>query len=172
MTDFEKMLVILRYEEGQSLIACPDPAGQIRTWAIGSGHQITDKTICAALDQESKEQFLPGSLTCNEQLAEAMLRIQAQEALNNAKGRFRDLRGVRLIAIAVAIYQLGHTFLWWTDTCFAIEREGWPAAADAMRDSKWHNKQTPERAERVCKMIESGEWPEWIKELQAKEAKP
>ena len=38
----------------------------------------------------------------------------------------------------------------------AIARRDWKAAGIALRNSAWHNTQTPARAERVIRMIETG----------------
>lgn len=173
MTDFEKMLAILRREEGEwpkGQYAYPDPESQTDTWAFGYGHQITDEVICAAL-------AAGGTLTCNAALAEAMLKAQAMESLDDVGTAFPGLHtspslSVRRVALALARYQIGPKFLTWPDTQAAIRIRAWPAASAAMRDSDWRRDQTPARAERVCQMTKTGQWPDWIKELEAKEEKP
>jgi len=156
VTDFEKLLAILRFEEGLSLTAYPDPEGQTGTWACASGHQLTDKVICAALGAG-------GTLTCDKALAEAMLREDAHRSMVFARNLFSFYsvreEGARLVAAALAIYQIGSKFCQWHDMRVALSCSDWPAVAAAMRASEWHDKQTPARAERVCKMIATGEWP-------------
>lgn len=67
------------------------------------------------------------------------------------------LNPVRQRALLNMRFQLGSGgFRAFKNMLAALERRDYPAAAAAALDSKWAREDTPERAQRVCKQIETG----------------
>lgn len=67
------------------------------------------------------------------------------------------LNFIRQKALLNMRFQLGSGgFRAFKDMLAALDRRDFPAAAAAGRDSKWARVDSPERAERVCRQLETG----------------
>ena len=71
---------------------------------------------------------------------------------------WRELDEVRGAVLQNMAFQMGTAgLLKFQNTLALIHAHQWEKAAQAMRNSLWY-RQTPERAERLCQQIISGEW--------------
>lgn len=103
---------------------------------------------------------------CTEAEAEGWLRDELTDMffkLRDRKPVIEALDPVRSAAILNMAYQLGVSgVLGFRRMWAAIEEESWMEAALMAEDSKWA-RQTPNRARRVCRALESGKWPKEVK---------
>lgn len=80
------------------------------------------------------------------------------DALTRALPWFQNLDDARKGVLLNMSFQLGVTGLLGFTTSLRLIREGnYRAAADELMDSKWA-KQTPQRAERMARQMETGQW--------------
>ncbi len=103
---------------------------------------------------------------CTEAEAEQWLRNELSDMffkLRDRKPLIEDLDPVRSAAVLNMAYQLGVAgVLGFRRMWAALEEGSYLEAALMAEDSKWA-KQTPNRARRVCRALESGEWPKEIR---------
>lgn len=71
---------------------------------------------------------------------------------------FRSMNEVRQAVCISMCFQLGNKPLYWPHFMAALSAQDYVAAATAGRDSEWWRTQTPKRAEREMRMLESGQW--------------
>lgn len=130
----------LERDEGRVLHAYQDHLGY---WTIGIGRLI-DKRKGGGITNEEADYLKRNDI----------VKIQAQ--LDQNLSWWRNLDPVRQRAIQNMCFQLGIGGLLKFKTSLALIKAGdWPAAGRNLRQSLWYD-QTPERAERVVKMIEKG----------------
>lgn len=105
---------------------------------IGVGHNIESRGI-------------------SEKIAMAILEEDMDEAIEGASslvGNYDALSDARKVVLCSMVFQMGlKSMRKWKHTLAAIERGDWKMAAYNMSLSLWA-KQTPERAERLIKMME------------------
>ena len=75
----------------------------------------------------------------------------------------RDLDSVRQAALIDMYFNLRRGLLGFKETLRHLQAGNWPAAADAMMDSKWAV-QVGTRAKRLSKMIRTGIWPDELQD--------
>lgn len=135
-------------EEGLRLQPYRCTAGK---WTVGVGHRI-----------QPHEQRLMDGIT--EKQAMQMLESDSHLAMRGAECIFgRELWAsfspARQVALAGMVFQMGHDgVLFFRRMVRAIFRGDWSAAAVEALDSKWAKRDTPSRAKRVARMIETGEF--------------
>lgn len=129
-------------EEGRKRIVYPDTRG-FQTIAIGccvdkrvAGAGLCDKAIDVQFDHDS----------------------DTARHLATLYPHFETMNPVRQAVIVSMCFQMGAKPLGWTRFRAALEAKDYTAAASAGRDSDWCREQTPERAEREMKMLETGVW--------------
>lgn len=71
---------------------------------------------------------------------------------------FADLSPIRQAVIISLCFQMGTKPLGWTQFRGALERQDYAAAAAAGRQTLWAQQQTPKRAEREMRMLETDTW--------------
>lgn len=144
MTDPAEQLIA--EEEGRERTVYPDSLGYE---SIGIGACVDKRVRGAGLcDAAIDAQF-------------AHDRANADAVCARLPG-FAALNDVQKAALTSVAFQLGDAVLGWRDFMAAM-RQTPPdvkAAGAALRDSKWATVQTPERADRECTMLETGEWQE------------
>lgn len=92
--------------------------------------------------------------------------IDAQFAHDSANARavcaripnFSELNENQQAALLSVAFQLGDQILGWKHFMSAMADKDVTAAAAALRDSDWARVETPRRALRESKMLETGEW--------------
>lgn len=72
--------------------------------------------------------------------------------------RWADHNAVRQAVLVSMCFQMGIGPTQWPEFTAALARLDYTCAAAAGRDTEWHRTQTPTRAEREMKMLESGVW--------------
>lgn len=134
-------------EEGRRLHAYPDPLTGAEPWTIGVGHTGPE---------------VHEGLTWTDQQATAALKAdidRACRALDRALPWWRSLCDARQDVLAQMTFQIGiEGLLAFKHTLPAIKAHDYATAAHGMRLSLWA-RQTPSRAERLAKIMESGEYP-------------
>ena len=141
MTELETAITrILLFEEGEVLHAYQDSKGY---WTIGVGHLI----------DERKGGGIPV------EVSRRLLRLDIEEKLRAAQRYewFPALNAARQAVVVCMIFQLGVDGF---DSFKCLRRrlaEGdYAAAAACGRDSKWAKYDSPERAERMMKVMKEG----------------
>lgn len=139
MTDLLEQL--LDEEEGEKPYVYPDSKG---FWTIARGVCVDRRVAGAGLPQAA-------IAAANE--------VKTEEARQRAMSlpgfdRCNDVRQAVLISMC---FQLG-TLAAWHDFKSALAMDDYKAAAAAGRDSDWWRTETPKRAEREMKMLETGVW--------------
>lgn len=130
----------LERDEGRVLHAYQDSLGY---WTIGIGRLI-DKRRGGGLSHEEVDYLKVNDIK----------RVQSE--LDSRLPWWRDLDEVRQRAIQNMAFQLGTLGLSkFTTSLSHIKAGRWKSAGDNLRKSLWY-RQTPNRAERVVKMIETG----------------
>lgn len=137
----------LKRDEGLRLSAYRDSLG---LWTIGYGHKmnqvlttltkgnetITEETACSLLEQD--------------------IRVASEGVIH-----FSEMEGLSEVRIAVLInmaFNIGmHGLLEFRKMFLHLRSNEFPEAAYEMRNSLWH-KQVGDRAERLAKQMETGEW--------------
>lgn len=142
MTLKEHLIQQLRRDEGEVLSAYKDILGFL---TIGVGRLI-DKRKGGGISAEESAYLLGNDIDRVEK--EVRANVPFFERLNEA-------RQAALINMA---FQMGITgVLQFQRSLAAIRDERWADAANNLLQSTWA-KQTPERARRVARQIETGEW--------------
>lgn len=136
------ILAQLRREEGSISHAYQDHLGY---WTIGVGRLIDEKKG-GRLSEDEIDLLLRNDVA----------RVTA--AIQKALPWFDSLNEPRQAALIGMGFQMGVSgLLGFTQTLAAIRDERYATAASLMLASKWAD-QTPERARRMSRQIETGEW--------------
>lgn len=143
MTDLA--LQLIKESEGCELVAYKDTRD---LWTIGYGH---------LLDPQTQDW---GGYAITQQEADAFLEDDMGTARNLANGfpYFASMNDVRQAVCISMCFQMGAKPLHWPNFMAALEAQDYTATAAAGRDSEWRRVQTPKRAEREMKMLETGNW--------------
>lgn len=132
----------LRRDEGERLSAYQDHLG---FWTIGVGRLI-DARRGGGISKEESDMLLSNDID---------VRVKA---LENHIPWFKELDDARKGVLVNMAFQLGITgLLGFRNTLEAVRTRRFHEAAKNMRQSKWYS-QTPNRAERLAKQMETGEW--------------
>ena len=133
----------LKRDEGMRQVAYQDSLG---LWTIGVGRLIDGRKVGAGLRIKEIEQMLLNDIADREQ------------ALRLSLPWFDSLDEVRQAVLVNMAFQLGVVgLLGFRDTLNRVREGDYAGAAAAMLQSKWAS-QTPERAKRVAKQMETGAW--------------
>lgn len=133
----------LKRDEGMRQVAYQDSLG---LWTIGVGRLIDGRKVGAGLRIKEIEQMLLNDIADREQ------------ALRLSLPWFDSLDEVRQAVLVNMAFQLGVVGLMqFRDTLNRVREGDYAGAAVAMLQSKWAS-QTPERAKRVAKQMETGAW--------------
>ena len=133
----------LKRDEGVRQVAYQDSLG---LWTIGVGRLIDGRRVGAGLRIKEIEQMLLNDIADREQ------------ALRLSLPWFDSLDEVRQAVLVNMAFQLGVVgLLQFKDTLNRVREGDYAGAAAAMLQSKWAS-QTPERAKRVAKQMETGAW--------------
>jgi lysozyme len=133
----------LKRDEGVRQVAYQDSLG---LWTIGVGRLIDGRKVGAGLRMKEIEQMLLNDIADREQ------------ALRLSLPWFDSLDEVRQAVLVNMAFQLGVVGLMqFKDTLNRVREGDYAGAAVAMLESKWAS-QTPERAKRVSKQMETGAW--------------
>lgn len=133
---------LLREEEGYERCVYPDSRG-FQTIGIGAcvDSRIRGAGLCdAAIQAQYQHDVATASSTA--------ARIPNYGTLNE----------VQQAALKSICFQLGDQILGWTNFMTAMLNNDVGAAANALMDSKWATKETPERAQRETLMLSGGMW--------------
>ena len=137
----DTLVAELMRDEGTVLSAYQDHLGW---WTIGTGRLI-DKRKGGGITQAEAASLLRNDIA----------KVRAQ--LDAKLPWWRDLSPVRQRALQNMAFQLGIAgLLGFANSLAAVKAGDWARAAASLRQSKWR-RQTPERAERIIRMIETGE---------------
>lgn len=132
----------LRRDEGERLSAYQDHLG---FWTIGVGRLIDSKRG-GGITAEESAMLLSNDID---------VRIKALEL---HIPWFKDLDDARKGVLVNMAFQMGIAgLLGFKNTLEAVRTGKYAQAAKGMRESKWYS-QTPNRAERLVKQMETGEW--------------
>ena len=144
MTDLADRLIT--ESEGCRLTAYKDTRG---LWTIGIGHLLDNS-------------YDRTGYTITQEEADELLEQDTKQARQEATGfpNFFQMNEVRQAVCISMCFQLGSKPLYWPHFMAALQIPDYTAAAIAGRDSDWWRVQTPKRAEREMKMLETGEWVE------------
>lgn len=138
----DKLTKQLRRDEGERLTAYQDHLG---FWTIGVGRLI-DGRRGGGITAEESAYLLSNDID---------VRLKALEL---HLPWFKDLDEARQGVLANMAFQLGISgLLGFKNTLAEVKAGNYSKAAANMRLSKWYS-QTPNRAERLCKQMETGEW--------------
>jgi lysozyme len=133
----------LKRDEGVRPAAYQDHLG---FWTIGVGRLIDGRKAGAGLRMKEIEQMLANDIA------------EREQALRLSLPWFDSLDEPRQAVLVNMAFQLGMAGLMQFKDTLRLVREGdYDAAAAAMLQSKWAA-QTPERAKRVAKQMETGTW--------------
>jgi lysozyme len=145
--DKSKAIAVLSDEEGRIPHVYTDHLGY---WTIGVGH-LVDKRRGGGLPDH---------------IIDALLEYDIDEKWGEVLARWpwmADLDDARQFVFLSMAFQMGTGGLGgFHSTLGAAERGDWSATAAGMKNSAWA-KQTPERAGRLAKQMETGEWVSRIK---------
>jgi lysozyme len=139
----DRVIAQLRGDEGERLTVYQDHLGY---WTIGIGVLVDARKPGAGITPEESAYL-------------ARNRVHARIAsLSRALPWFDRLDAARQAALLNMSYQLGvEGLLAFAKALAAIRDERWDLAHTELLDSLWA-KQTPERARRVARQIQTGEW--------------
>jgi lysozyme len=132
--------------EGRETCAYPDPITRGKPWTIGIGH--------------TGPEVVPGLVWTDAQIDAA---FQSDVAIATAQCRasfpwFDNLNEPRQAVLIGMVFQMGlPRVLRFTDALAGMRDEHWPHAAECMWQSRWA-RQTPRRAVRMARQIETGVW--------------
>lgn len=75
---------------------------------------------------------------------------------------FAGLDPVRCNAVVELVFNMGFANFpaRWRETPEALARGAYALAANLLRSSRWYSQVGPTRGERICRMIETGQWPQ------------
>lgn len=143
----DRLVQLIKFHEGLRLnmYRCPD--GRL---TIGYGHNLEASPI-------------------TEQVAEQILIDDLAEAISAARriygvefDRFGEVRQSALVDMVINMGEAG--VRGFVKTNRLILARQWTAAGKEARRSEWWRQDVPRRAERICRMIESGVWPKDVAE--------
>lgn len=138
----EPLIKQLRRDEGEILHAYEDHLG---FWTIGVGRLI-DKRRGGGISEEESAYLLNNDIT------------RVTQGLRRRLAWFDELDPARKGVLLNMAFQMGvEGLLGFTNTLKLVEEGNYTAAAKAMMESKWAT-QTPARALRLAKQMETGEW--------------
>lgn len=138
----EPLIKQLRRDEGEILHAYEDHLG---FWTIGVGRLI-DKRRGGGISEEESAYLLNNDIT------------RVTQGLGRRLAWFDELDPARKGVLLNMAFQMGvDGLLGFTNTLKLVEEGNYTAAAKAMMESKWAT-QTPARALRLSKQMETGEW--------------
>lgn len=138
---------MLRAEEGYSRRAYPDPVTHAEPYTIGIGH--TGIEVHEGLEWTDSQ--IEEAFEADVQRAEAQCLMQFGET-------FEKLSEPRKAVLVAMVFQMGMGgVLKFARMLNAIRDERWHDAMGQMLDSRWA-KQTPKRAMRMARIMETGEW--------------
>jgi lysozyme len=133
--------------EGWVHRAYPDPLTGNEPWTIGAGH-------CGP-------EVVKGLEWTDEQIGEA-LDADIERATRGARAicsSFDKLDECRRAVLVNMVFQMGRDGVSnFRGMLQAINDQRWYDAANCMRDSRWARAQTPKRAARLARQMETGEW--------------
>ena len=135
-------------EEGLRLQPYRCTAGK---WTIGVGHRVQphEQRLMDGITEAQADSLLEQDMR---------LAVRAGETLFGRE-RWLGMSPARQVAMASRIFQMGmEGVLGFRRMIRAIFRGDWSAAAVEALDSKWAKRDTPSRAKRVARMIETGEF--------------
>lgn len=143
MSLYDHITKQLKADEGQRPVIYRDSLG---FWTIGCGRLVDPAKAGAGLRQSEIDFMLQNDV--NDKLSELMRKFPWFNKLNEAR------QGVLLNMC----FNLGLDGLCkFKLMLLAIERGAWSEAVAQMKDSVWA-RQVPNRAERLMRQMESGEW--------------
>jgi GH24 family phage-related lysozyme (muramidase) len=160
---------LLAFDEGKKLKPYQDRRG---IWTIGIGHNLEAHGIPAGVIPQLKngscaypacmEYLQANGIT--EQQCQAIFAgdIYNETAFLNGYQWYLGLDHVRMAAVDDMAFNLGETkFKTFTDFQRFLNADDFAGAAADLRNGPPHGiyHQLPERYERLCKMLETGEWP-------------
>lgn len=138
----EPLIKQLRRDEGEILHAYEDHLGFL---TIGVGRLI-DKRRGGGISEEESAYLLNNDIT------------RVTQGLRRRLAWFDELDPARKGVLLNMAFQMGvEGLLGFTNTLKLVEQGNYAAAAKAMMESKWAT-QTPARALRLAKQMETGEW--------------
>lgn len=137
---------LINAEEGDELVAYPDPITHGAPWTIGRGHtgpEVHDGLVWTQLQSD--------------QARDSDISHAADGCRVHLNPWFDKLDEVRQAVLISMAFQMGiHGLLDFVHFLGAVRDGRWHAAAGEMLDSKWA-KQTPKRGARQARAIETGE---------------
>lgn len=136
---------MIALEENCALKAYPDPLTHSDPWTIGWGHTGPEVKEGLIWTQEQADQAREHDLAA----AEALCRHNLPW--------FDEADPVRQAVLIGMAYQMGGRLLGFHDTLAAVRDQHYAHAAGCMLASLWA-KQTPKRATRMARQMETGEW--------------
>lgn len=159
MTDIARLEASLREHEGvkDNLYICP--ANKL---SIAVGRNIEDRPLTG---QELRTLYDNKEITVTLTAAGIQRLLSADAKLHSDLCKliipgWHDIDDVRRTVLAEMCYQLGLTRLaGFKKMLQAVEDRDWARAATEGRNSKWHRKDSPKRAEKLMQILESGQWP-------------
>lgn len=129
-------------EEGRKATVYPDSRGIL---TIGIGCVVDPKVRAAGLcDAAIDAQFAHDAATARH--------------LATLFPRYTEHNAVRQAVLISMCFQMGAKPLGWKDFTAALEAKDYTRAATAGRDTEWWRTETPHRAEREMKMLDTGVW--------------
>ncbi len=151
-----RLFAMLRLHEGVRQIAYKDSLGLT---TIGIGH-LLNAVRDARLPDGLREAVQSRRLTARQ--VEDLFQIDLNEHLEALVTYYpwiADLDGVRIAVLVDMAFNMGPAFLaGWPNFVLQLQHGNWKGAATNMRGSLWA-KQVKGRAERLARMMETGEWP-------------
>jgi lysozyme len=159
MTDIARLEASLRDHEGVRDRPYICPAGKL---TLGVGRNIEDRPFTG---KDLRDMFDAREIEIRLTPAGIQRLLDGDMALHLTFCRslipgWQEIDDVRQTVIAEMCFQLGPTRLMgFRQMIKAIEGRDWTKAAAEGRDSKWHKQDSPERAECLMKILESGQWP-------------
>lgn len=143
MIDLVKITAQLRQDEGARACAYRDTLGFL---TIGVGRLIDERRAGAGLRAHEIDFLLANDIT------------DRVEALNRTLPWFKDLDDARQAVLVNMAFQLGvEGLLAFKTSLGLIEQRDYKNAADQMLRSRWAG-QTPARAWRMAKQMDTGAW--------------
>lgn len=138
---------MLQREEGNEFVAYPDPISHGDPWTIGNGHTGPEVHEGLVWTQDQIDAALDADITEAEAFCAA--HFPWAEQLKADEPRYAVLVGMA--------FQMGMRLLQFVNTLAAMRDGRWNDAAGGMLASAWA-RQTPGRAGRMARQIETGQW--------------
>jgi lysozyme len=134
-------------EEGRRLHAYPDPLTGAEPWTIGVGHTGPEVRVGLTWTDAQASDALKADIA------------RAMSGLDRALPWWRDLEHPRQDVLVQMAFQMGvRGVLGFHRTLGMLRDRDFEGAAQGLRQSLWA-RQTPARAERLAKIIETGAYP-------------